>query len=195
MHAPRPRRRRGVGLVELLVALAISAALLTATAVAIDASFRGYAINQQQADLTQRARITMHRLTTYLRATKEHQPYASSAAATFASGVIATDSGVRMFTNAGQEVAFRLDTATGRLLLSEGGTDRVLLRGVGTFTVSFEPMRSEQSIKTGGPHDLLKRATILLTVQPAGNSADANETYAGHAVTLSSSIMPRRNVW
>ena len=38
-------KRRGVGLIELLIALSISAILLTATAVAVDASFKAYAAN------------------------------------------------------------------------------------------------------------------------------------------------------
>ena len=41
--------RAGLSLVEVMIALAITAMLLTATAVALDASIKAYQINVQQA--------------------------------------------------------------------------------------------------------------------------------------------------
>ena len=59
----------------------------------------------------------------------------------------------------------------------------------------MEPMRSALSVRTGGPYDRLMRATILVTIRTAGNAADVNEKVAAQEVTLSTSVMPRRNVW
>ena len=79
-------RHRGVGLVELLVALAISAALLTAVAVATDTSFRAYAVNEEQSNLLQRGRLGLNRLITYIRICKEHQPVTAGQINSFATG-------------------------------------------------------------------------------------------------------------
>lgn len=50
--ARRRRRARGIGLPEMMIAVAISAALLTAVAISTDASFQAYTINATDADLT-----------------------------------------------------------------------------------------------------------------------------------------------
>jgi hypothetical protein len=47
----------------------------------------------------------------------------------------------------------------------------------------------------GGVYDRLMRATILITVRTTGNSADVNEKVGAQSLTLSTSVMPRRNVW
>jgi len=61
--------------------------------------------------------------------------------------------------------------------------------------MTLEPMRSSTSIRTGGVYDLLSRATILLTVRTADNTVMNSETTGDQTVTISSSVMPRRNVW
>jgi hypothetical protein len=61
--------------------------------------------------------------------------------------------------------------------------------------VKFEPMKSEQSHRAGGSYDLLMRATVLLTVRSTGQSGDPNASTGTQSITLSSSVMPRRNVW
>lgn len=61
------RRRRGVSLIELMIALAITAVLLTAVAAAFDAGFDSYKENQQLADAVQSGRILIHRITSQAR--------------------------------------------------------------------------------------------------------------------------------
>src|SRR5678815_366852 len=75
------------------------------------------------------------------------------------------------------------------------GMEYVLLRGVEKFEIKYEPMKTQQSLRVGGPYDRLLRATIRLTVKTAGNSVDVDETVGAQRVTLSSSAVPRRNVW
>jgi Tfp pilus assembly protein PilV len=195
LRRSRRRRQGGLGLIELLVALSISAALLTAVAVATDTSFKAYAINEEQAALTQRARLAMHRMLTYIRTTKEHQPITAAEVTRFSQGFIATDTGISMFTDSGRELDFEFDATNRRLLIVDNGTARELLKGVEAFTVKMEPMRSQSAIRSGGGCDLLRRATILLTIKTNGQSADINESVDGQIVTLSASVMPRRNTW
>jgi len=189
------RRNTGLGLVELLVALPISAALLTAVAVATDSSFRAYAINEEQSGLTQRARLCMYRMMTYMRTCKEHQPITDTEITRFTQGVIVTDSGISMFTDDGKQLDFEYDAADRQLKLNENGTSRVLLRGVEAFYVKMEPMRSPAAIRGGTGYDLLRRATILLTIKTNGQSADIDEDANSGIATMSASVMPRRNSW
>lgn len=65
---PLPLRgRNGICLVEMLLALAITAVLLLAVGMAFDASFSNYAENQQIVDAQQGARLLMHRIMTQAR--------------------------------------------------------------------------------------------------------------------------------
>jgi hypothetical protein len=68
------RHMRGLSLVEALIALAISAVLLTATMVAIDASFRAYATATDQAASQAGTRMVMNRLLTLIRTSTAHGP-------------------------------------------------------------------------------------------------------------------------
>jgi prepilin-type N-terminal cleavage/methylation domain-containing protein len=62
----RPRRRRGFNLVEMLIALAITAALLSATMVALDASFMAYQTTTEVASTHTISRLAMLRLMTLI---------------------------------------------------------------------------------------------------------------------------------
>jgi prepilin-type N-terminal cleavage/methylation domain-containing protein len=67
-------RSRGLSLVELLIALAISAMLLTATMVAIDASFQAYAAAAETASTQTATRMVVNRLLTLIRTSTAHAP-------------------------------------------------------------------------------------------------------------------------
>ena len=190
------RRRAGLGVVELLIALAIGASVLAAVAVAVDATFRAYSINQEQSDLMQRARLAMYRLTTTIRTTYAHQPITPAALTGFKDGLVVTDTGLVMLDANDAQVTYRYDAPSGQLRATDAfGREYVLLRGVKKFELKLEPMRSDESVRIGGPYDRLMRATILVTITTSGNSADVNEKVASQEVTLSTSVMPRRNMW
>ena len=70
----RNPRRRGLSLVEMLVALAISAMLLTATMVAIDASFKSYAVAAESASTQTSTRMVINRVLTLVRTNEAHGP-------------------------------------------------------------------------------------------------------------------------
>ncbi len=71
---PARRVRRGFNLVELLMALTISATLLTATMVALDASFMAYQNTTEVASTHTISRLAMHRILTLIRTGTEFRP-------------------------------------------------------------------------------------------------------------------------
>jgi prepilin-type N-terminal cleavage/methylation domain-containing protein len=72
---PAGLRRRGFSLVEMLIALAISAALLTASLSALDASFRSYQVTTESASTNIVSRIVMQRILAMIRTGTEFGPY------------------------------------------------------------------------------------------------------------------------
>ena len=66
-HGRPASLRRGFNLVELLIALSISATLLTATMVALDASFKAYQKTVHMSATHTIARLTMHRMLALIR--------------------------------------------------------------------------------------------------------------------------------
>lgn len=69
------RSRRGFSLIEMLVALAISALLLTASLAALDASFRSYKVTTDSASTHVVSRIVMHRIMTMIRTGQDFAPF------------------------------------------------------------------------------------------------------------------------
>jgi len=70
-----PRARRGFSLIEVLIALTITATLLTATMSALDASFKGYKATSESASTQVVARIVMQRVTAMVRTGEDFGPY------------------------------------------------------------------------------------------------------------------------
>ena len=192
-RAPAFARRRpyGLSLVEVLIALGLSAMLLVATAVGVDASARAYQINQEQSLLIQRARIAMERMTTVIRTTHDHAPDSVAAAANFAKGQTVTDTGIDLFDTNNVETMFRYDAPGKRILAIIANNTYVLVDGVESFQITLEPMQSANSLRTGGGFDLLRRANITLAVR---NDALA-PGQSGQTIALSASVMPRQNTW
>jgi hypothetical protein len=184
-------------MVELLISLSIAAALLTATAVAMDASLQSFQINQEQSTLTQRGRMGMHRILSGIRAGEGHLPHGEDALADFRGGFDVDDTGIRMVMTDGTPVVYRYEAATHRVLADVGSpaTTHVMLEGVDQFRIRLEPMKSAAHAKAGLDHDLLKRATVLLTVRTTGETNLPGESQGNLTVTMSSCAMPRRNAW
>ena len=73
--AHRKLARRGFSLIEVLIAMTITATLLTATMAALDASFKGYKATSESASTQVVARIVMQRLTAMVRTGEDFGPY------------------------------------------------------------------------------------------------------------------------
>jgi prepilin-type N-terminal cleavage/methylation domain-containing protein len=189
------RKRRGVGLIELLLALAISAMLLTATAVAVDASFKAYANNQEQSSLLQQARMALNRMVTSIRTSDSHAPADFKLLVDFKNGKKVTGTAIGMFQEDGTNIVYRYDAGKQQLLADIRGSSYVVARGVQAFAIVMEPMRSEEALRTGSGYDLLRRASIQLTIGTTAQTAQSSETTGKHPVTLSVSVTPRRNSW
>jgi len=185
----------------MMLALAISAAVLTAVATAIDVSFKSYAVNQEQSNLMQRARLAMYRLTSDIRTTALHQPPNPSQNYTdFTAGKVVTTSDIYLYMDTdplrSRVMRYYYDSANKVLMcMTFDGDEFVAARGVEAFSVKMEPMKSENAVRKGGGFDVMMRATILLSVKTTGNTPDVDEKFGSQTVTLSTSVMPRRNVW
>jgi prepilin-type N-terminal cleavage/methylation domain-containing protein len=188
-------RRRGVTLVELLISLAISAALLSATGIAIDASFKAYSANQITTELTQRTRVALHRILSELRTTAEHEPLTADQQNLFATGVESVDSGIIMYRADGSELRFHHDATERQLIATLDGAQHVLLKGVTAFEVRLTPMWITSDGNSRIRLAVLQRASVLITVETHGEAADVSENRNPITVTLSASAMPRQHVW
>lgn len=195
-----------MGLFELLIALSITAALLAATGAALDASFKAYRTNQEVGDLTQRARLAMHRLLFEIRSSQSHAPGNAQLSA-YQSGVIVDTTSIRLYSDPANGVEYFQPAGSSqvlrRTLTNTGGawatgSASVFLDGVapGDFTITMEPQRSADAVRAGTACDQLRRATIRFTVRSTpGTSSAATEMAGNNTVSLVSSVVPRRNAW
>lgn len=197
--------RKGLGLFELLISLSITAVLLTATGVALDASFKAYRANQEIGDLTQRARLAMHRILTEVRSASDHQP-SSDTLSIYQSGIAVESKFLRIQLDDNTRVDYYYENGKLMRLLATrpnissswaSDTPRVFLDGLteSEFSFTLEPQRSLNSARAGLPYDQLRRATIRMTVRDSATSATSTESAGKQAVTLVSSVVPRRNAW
>jgi prepilin-type N-terminal cleavage/methylation domain-containing protein len=97
------RRRRGLGLIELMVSLAISSALLTAVGMAYAASSQAIEYNDQFFRASQAARVSVNQIMAEVRKCQ--------------SGVVDTDS-VEITPSVGEKKLYAFDSASHRLTLT-----------------------------------------------------------------------------
>ena len=188
MTAGARRGARGMSIAEMLIALAISASVLTAVAAALDVSFHSYGVNQENANLMQRCRIAMHRITTDIRTTTAHTPVDPVAVAAFKAGRNTTDTAILMIADNGEQMGYQYDAANKLLNLTDkDGNEYVIARGVEAFQVKFEPVPGATSAN-------LMRASVMLTVRTDGKQLAVGAN-SDQTVTMSTAVMPRRNVW
>lgn len=207
--AQPPRRRwRGLGLPEMLISLALTAALLTAAAIALDLSFKGYQINQERSMLTQRGRLALERIVQQIRTTDLHQPHTAEAQAKFKTlsrGQSIDDTGIDLGIRKGDgSYSFASyyyvpgSDGVGQLVyddLDPATPPRVMVDGVTAFKISFEPGKSRRAARAGTPNDILVRASITLSLRTTEETAHHSESTGSQVVTMSTSVIPRQNVW
>lgn len=186
----RRRRRRGFNLVELLLALAISSALLAATMAALNACFIAYQTTTEEASTHTIARLVMHRVLTMVRTGTEFGPQPEDPLeVTTASDQIV----FRSHNN--QKVFITFDADEGVLLLQVDNDDpRVLLRGVQrTLTEDGDPVAAFTMEWDKGTR--LYRVTMDLTVGTDDTQRTRADLGVVRTIRLVASSIPRAETW
>lgn len=184
--------RRGFNLMELLIALGITGALLTAVLVSLNASFMAYQTTTEVASTHTIARLTMNRLLTMIRMGDEFGPFPTNPLDTdVLSDLIewTTPEGDIMtleFVENDQALTITVtdpDTGTSdTYTLLEGVLRQHDSDGddLAPFTLTYEKGRN------------LYRATIDLTIKPDDNMSLSMEgDNSGQTIRLVASAMPR----
>lgn len=199
----RARSRRGFNLVEMLLALAISAALLTATMVALRASFNAYQRTTEMASTHTISRLAMHRMLTLIRTGQEFGPFPLDPLET----VVESDE-IQFMTGSG--AVMRLvwngpgplgDAALedNSLYVDFDGQMHLLLGGV---IAQYDPVGSIDEADRIPPFTLeyesgrlLYRATINLMIEPDDNLSTDIDQSGMQQIHLVASAMPRSAVY
>lgn len=188
------RRSRGLSLVELLIALAITAMLLTATMVALDASFKAYADSAEQASAQASTRMVTSRLLTLIRTSTAHGPLMPDAAATppvTLSGDTLTSNYIELLDPSGNFVRIEYRSNTQELWVittPPGGTATSYSIMGGVTAASFSCLRR---MNDDGMY-VLDRGTMDLTIMPGADATLAVEYRQGQAIRVFASTMPRK---
>lgn len=182
--SPAKTVRRAFSMIELLIALSISSMLLTATMVALDASFKGYQATTESASTHVVARIMMHRLLAMIRTGTDFGPYPTNP---LLDPDITSDY-IQMVTENGQviEVRYFADQQQIAVVLNPGEADeeiQPMLGGVSacTFDLTYDV----------GPR--LLKASIDITIEPNDDvslSLEGDENVP--PIRLVASVSPRR---
>jgi prepilin-type N-terminal cleavage/methylation domain-containing protein len=190
------RRTRGFNLVELLIALAISAALLAATMVSLNACFIAYQATTEEASTHTVSRLVMHRVMTMVRTGTDFGPLPEDPLET----IVESDF-VEFRDHGGQLIRVTFDETDGTLLyrVGEDGEDRVLLAGVERTTVPGENEGTTIGLPAftleyeKGTH--LYRVGMDLTVRPDDNQTTKFDRGFMRPIRLVASSMPRVETW
>jgi len=187
----RRRRSAGLSLVEMLISLAITAMLLTATMVAIDASFQAYASAAESASTQTSTRLVVHRLLTLMRTSTAHGPLLPDADATL-SGNTLTSNYIELIDPEGNQIRLDYDAGDEMLYITVtpfGGTvaTREPLIG-GVSACEFKMIRR---LDDDGVW-VLERGSIDFTVQADEDSSLAIEAEGTEPIRVIASTMPRK---
>jgi prepilin-type N-terminal cleavage/methylation domain-containing protein len=111
------RRRAGLSLVEILIALAIAALLLLATAMAFDGAFKSYKANHDMAMSSMTARNSLYQICSTLRSAWNDPLFDIGGGATEDRGIYVNDDGTEcsLIDSSGREVIYKYDTANQQL--------------------------------------------------------------------------------
>lgn len=193
MHIDRRHRAaHGLSLVELLMALAISAMLLTATMAALDASFKAYANAAEQASSQTATRMVTHRLLTLIRTSTAHGPLEpDDANGVTLSGSTISSPYIELIDQNGTLLRVEYKAAEQKLVMimtppSGIAVEQPIMTGI--THCSFQLVRRENDDGLL----VLERGTITMTVQPGEDATLAIENGAATPIQVVASTMPRR---
>ena len=189
------RQQSGLTIVELLISLAITAVLLTATMLAINASFMAYASAAEQASTQAATRLVVHRLLALIRTSTAHGPLVPDAG---------YDPPVTLDGDTITSPYIELVDARGRLVRVEYEADdqtlEVTVSYLGGTSAQTQPILSgvidcqffcARRLNDDGLW-VLDRATIDLTVEPADDTTMELEDGNTPPVRMVAATMPRK---
>lgn len=185
----------GLSLVEMLISLAITALLLTATMVAIDASFRAYAAAAESASTQTSTRLVVHRLLSLMRTSTAHGPLLPDYAAdppVDLDGYTLTSNYVELLDPDGNLIRLEYEAAENMLYVTvtpfgAATTTREPLLG-GVTVCEFKLIRR---LDDDGVW-VLERGTIDFTVVPDADASLSIESDSGEPMRVIASTMPRK---
>ncbi len=191
-HNLRSRRRSaGLSLVEMLISLAITAMLMTATVVAIDASFRAYAAAAESASTQTTTRLVVHRLLTLMRTSTAHGPLLPETDVTL-SGNTLTSPFIELVDPSGNLIRLEYESADQMLYVTItpfGGsvaTKEPLLGGVTQCQFMLNRRMDDDGVW------VLERGSIDFNVEPDSDTSLAIEGDAAEPMRVIASTMPRK---
>ena len=175
---PCRRRSAGLSLVEILVALAITAMLLTATAMAFDAALRSYQANHDMAMTSIAVRNSLYQMCAAIRSAWNDD---------INSIVVSTDGSQCSLVDAnGQNLIYRYDANMNQLQVNVNyGADwYVFIDNVEPIITGDKIITAVAPFGTGFPPGTLGRIDIRFKVRSGGESR-----------TVSASAVPRNVVY
>ena len=187
----RRRRSLGLSLVEMLISLAITAMLLTATMVAIDASFQAYAAAAESASTQTSTRLVTHRLLSLMRTSTAHGPLLPESGVTL-TGTTLTSPYIELLDPDGNLIRLEYDGTDEMLYVTitpYGGsvaTKQPLLGGVTQCEFKLVRRLDDDGVW------ILDRGSIDFTVQPDEDTSLAIEGDAATPMRVIASTMPRK---
>ena len=191
----RRRSRAGLSLVEMLISLAITALLLTATMVAIDTSFQAYAAAAESASTQTSTRLVVHRLLSLVRTSTAHGPLLPDSAVdppvTLAGNTL-TANYLELVDSDGNVIRLEYESADEMLYVTVtpyGGsiaTREPLLGGVTNCSFQLVRRLDDEGVW------VLERGSIDFTVEPDADTSLALEGDAAEPMRVIASTMPRK---
>ena len=193
-RSTRVRRvRRGFNLIEMLIALAITAALMASVMVALDASFMAYQATTEVASTHTIGRLALHRMLTLIRTGQDFGPFPINP-----QDSIVSSTEIEFLTTSGQLIRLEwfenpdADHPIGNALYAvvNNGTPQLMLEGVipqyDAGGVQIMPFTLEYELGRR-----LYRATIDITIVPDDNMSVTLDGDNQQELRLVASAMPR----
>lgn len=156
-------KTRGFTIIEMLMAMTITALLLTALAASINASVANLKANEGSFKAINNARQALSRMAAELRTSQGVEPDEPA-------------NECSSFTADSVEICYRFDSDSGQLILEKDGTDYLLCDGVEdlTFTKGLDPVDSgvvrnvqiSMTVKYGETTKKLSTAVVIMRNMP-----------------------------
>lgn len=193
--------RRAFSMVELLIALTVSALLMTACLVALDRSFKSYEATTESASTHVVSRLVMHRVLAMIRQGEEFGPYPVGVLVPTKIDSTSVEFVSLDDPNTGQRQVTRLErqpVSAGATIYQLQFTRTDYVNGTQTAQFSYPLIRNLRDAKFTLEYDIgpvLRRATVDLTIQPDDASTNVTAigtSLPGQVLRLIASTTPRR---